>query len=185
MHYFVSSTPLPLSSPTHSTLETSSLLPPTASKSLRTIVFSHDFNPFDPNSNSFQSNTNNNITKPNFDNQLPFNGSPVSKYANVIPLARSMKDDSIRQGRVLTFRPLFVYRQQQAMKNRPKPNRYHDGYYPPQSHYYPSAPNPHYNPYNNYDDLYEPPYHSYNDYGDNNNLWYGPERPQFYEPGWK
>lgn len=106
--------------PTENTTKTTSAPPPIPQQ---TIVFSHDINPFDPNSISFKQNSNANITKPttttiqndaNSTNSLPFNGSPISKYSSVLPLA----NNGMRQQRVHVFRPLFVYRQQEAMKNR-------------------------------------------------------------------
>lgn len=84
------------------------------------IVFSHDTNPFDKNSISFTQHSNLNVTKPtqnaNGTSAPPLNGSPISKYSSVLPLGKSIS--GARQQRIHTFRPLFVYRQQQAMKNR-------------------------------------------------------------------
>lgn len=91
------------------------------------IIFSHDSSPFDPHSISFTSNSNPNITAPVFNANQPFNGSPVAKYASVLPLARALNQLN-RKDRLLAFRPLFAYREQQAKKNRIRPTFYP---YPP------------------------------------------------------
>lgn len=106
------------------------------------IVFSHDIDPFNSSSLSFRLNSNLNISKPD---EKSIHSSPMVKLYSVLPLAKSH-----RQQRVHVFRPLFVYRQEQAMKNRPNkppidPDRFnqHRPYYPYQPYpYHPNRPYP-------------------------------------------
>lgn len=120
------------------TIEPTTIKPTT----IAPIIFSHDSNPFDSASISFLI-SNLNVTKPNV-TSLPFNGSPVSKWANVIPLPKLIS--GYRQKRIHVFRPLFVYRQEQAQKKRAsaKPSIDPDRYYnrPQYPYYYPHAPPP-------------------------------------------
>lgn len=149
MHLLVSS--LPLTPPTRHTPDQPPHLPPIPYPS-GPIIFSHDTNPFDAHSTSFSSNPNTNISAPVFDADRPFNGSPMARYVNVLPLARSVRAQPNRQDRVLVFRPLFVYRQEQAKKNQM-------GMRPPQRPpYYPYTDSPYAPPFNyppGYYDLYD------------------------------
>lgn len=100
------------------------------------VVFSHDENPFDTASNSFQMGSNLNISQPSPD---AISKSPIVKLHQVIPLPKP--SNNTRQMRVNVFRPLFVYRQEQTLKNRPKddrppfdPDRFYHNH--PYYHYY-------------------------------------------------
>ncbi|XP_055310332.1 uncharacterized protein LOC129573605 [Sitodiplosis mosellana] len=111
-------------------LSQTSTAPPTKSPDLMEIpvVFTHDVNPFDPSSISFQLGSNLNVSKPSPDS---ISKSPIVKLHQVIPLLKLeeplnpplAKLNNTRQMRVHIFRPLFVYRQEQAMKNRPMDGR--------------------------------------------------------------
>lgn len=114
MYLFVSSKPLTMTT-TITTLHTTTA-PPTIPSA--PITFSHDSDPFDPKSSSFTSKLNPNTTAPVFDAKKRFNGIPIAKYASVVPLARALKPQNQRQDRLLPFRPLFVYRQQQVKKQQ-------------------------------------------------------------------
>lgn len=114
MHLFVSSIPLT----TTTTLQTTTEHPTPISNPSARIIFSHDTNPFDPSSSSFISDLNPNTTAPVFDAKKPFNGSPMARYTSVLPLARALKPQDQRKDRMLVFRPLFVYRQQEAKKQQ-------------------------------------------------------------------
>lgn len=101
---------------------TSPPTPPSSTKSTDTfekhVVFSHDENPFDATSNSFQMGSNLNTSQPSPNS---ISKSPIVKLHQVIPLPKP--SNNTRQMRVHVFRPLFVYRQEQAMKNRPNDGR--------------------------------------------------------------
>lgn len=153
--YLVSSSVLPL--PFEASTETK----PPAQPQLRPpenrenpVIFSHDTNPFDALSYSFQSGSNVNISKPDFSTAV---GSPVTKFAKVLPLS-----GNARQQRVNVFRPLFVYRQEQAMKRRKDQAR--PPFDPDRFYHYPhySYHSQHHQHAHRYPDYYEPyPYKNY------------------------
>lgn len=120
------------------------------------VVFSHDKNPFDPLSDSFQSKDSlNSSSKPN-PNQI--DRLPIAKLHRVVPLPKS--STNMRQQRLHVFRPLFVYRQEQAMRKQmtPRPpidsdRYYHYPYYPQYFHQPDHYHHEHYA--NGYPELYE------------------------------
>lgn len=120
-------------------LQTSTVSTTASPKSTEnTVVFTHNVNAFDPSLISVGSILN--VSKPSSNSILK---SPIVKLHRVIPLVKPL--NNTRQMRVHVFRPLFVYRQEQAMKkhsmnSRPPfdPDRFYIG------NNYP------YNPYTNY-----------------------------------
>lgn len=74
--------------------------------------------------------------------------SPFAKPNNILPLMKAAKNE--RQQRLHVFRPLFVYRQEQAKKNQQADYHYYYPYYSHYPHYY----NQHQN-VNGFSDLYE------------------------------
>lgn len=128
------------------------------------IVFSHDSNPFDPSSHSFQSGSNLNVTKPDLN---AINAIPMTKHHNVLPLAKTSK----RQQRIHVFRPLFVYRQEQAMRRRGTARPSIDPH-----HFYPYHPYYPYQPYqHHYADYYNSLPHENFDYFSNDLTNAGPD----------
>lgn len=96
------------------------------------IVFSHDSNPFDKKSYSFQEGSNQNTSKPENSHAI----HPMVKLSKVWPMQKP------RQQRIHVFRPLFVYRQEQAMRRRATarpsidPDRFYPSSYPYDPYYY-------------------------------------------------
>lgn len=120
-------------------------------------MFTHNVNAFDPSLISVGSILN--VSKPSPNS---ISKSPIVELHRVIPLVKPL--NNTRQMRVHVFRPLFVYRQEQAMKKHPMdgrppfdPDRFDNLNYP-------------YNPYTNY-------YHQYHQ----NHHLYANGYPDFYE----
>lgn len=86
----------------------------------------------------------------------------MSQLTNIIPLNYSALNSS-REQRIHVFRPLFVYRQEQMMKKRVKPDRVSGSSKPNYGSYAPPYPYPYYpNPYSSvYPYPYPYPYPSY------------------------
>lgn len=138
--YLIYCSALPLSLQSEITLTTST----TTSKPVemdKPIVFSHDQNPFDLSSFSFGFDDKLNISQPKLN---AFHDIPIVKLHQVLPLNPSYRN--MRQKRLQAFRPLFVYRQEQAQAQAQAMRRhatarppidpdqfYHYPYYP---HYY-------------------------------------------------
>lgn len=136
VNYLISCTALPLSLQSEIILTTTTTTSTTTSKPIemdKPVVFSHDENPFDVSSFSFEFGKNLNISQPNPNS---IHDIPIVKHHHVLPLSHSSARNA-RQKRLHVFRPLFVYRQEQAMRRRATarppidPDRfYHYPYYP-------------------------------------------------------
>lgn len=181
--YLVNCFAIPLV-PEQSTTIPVNIEPIDTEKPIKPIVFSHDSNPFDPKSYSFRVDANRDVSKP----ERSSAANPMVKLSRVLPIQN--RTSTARQQRIHVFPPLFVYRQEQAMRRRAtaRPSIDPDRLYP-----YPPVPlDPYYyhhqpeqqQPYPNgyYTDYYYEPYpYPYNS-GDyiSNDLPHG--APEYWYP---
>lgn len=189
MNHIISHSALPLSSQTPTTELTTAPTTIATDPVLtdKPIVYSHDIDPFNRSSLSFQLNENLTISKPDAN---AIASMPIVKLHKVLPLAKPSTNH--RQQRLNVFRPLFVYRQEQAEKNREKrkpynPDRFRpNAYYPHHPYPYPNHayPYPPYSPsyYNQYASGYLDYYdqHAYKNYNDISNDLSGARDPYDY-----